>query len=67
MSSNVFITKEVNDKLDEIKAKHKGLRKEGLVNAIFKLNLWDDKKVKEAIAYAYADGNLGATATENKP
>jgi len=67
MTTSVAITNDVNEKIDEIKAKHKGLRKEGFVNAILKLSLWDDEKVKQAIAYAYADGNLGATATENKP
>jgi hypothetical protein len=67
MTTSIAITNEVNDRLNDIKANHKGLRKEGLVNAILKLSLWDDKKVEQAIADVYAKGNLGATATENKP
>jgi hypothetical protein len=67
VTKGLAITNDVNDKIDDIVAKHKVLRKEGFVNALLKLSLWNDITVKQAITNAYSEGNLGATATENKP
>ena len=64
MTITVAITNEVNDRIDEIVEEH-DLYKEGFIDAILRLSLWDDAKVKQAVVVVKAYGLGGATAIES--
>ena len=64
MTKEVWITDEVKKKIDEIVAQH-GLHKEGFIDAILRLSLWDDAKVNQAVIIVKAYGLQGATNIES--
>ena len=64
MTITVAITDEVNERIDEIVDKN-DLYKEGFIDAILRLSLWDDSKVKQAVIVVKAYGLGGATAIES--
>lgn len=66
LKKSIAITNEINKRIDDIVAQNKGLRKEGFVDAILRQCLWNDVRVKQAIAHAHAHGNLGARALEKQ-
>lgn len=63
MATTIAITYEVNKKIDKIVEKEK-IYKEGFIDAIMRLSLWDTTKVKQAIVIVKAYGLGGATHIE---
>lgn len=63
-TKTINITEDVNKKIDEI-YKKQGIHKEGFIDAILRLSLWDDTKVNQAVMIAKAYGLQGATKIES--
>jgi hypothetical protein len=63
-TKTIDITEDVNKKIDEI-YKKQGIHKEGFIDAILRLSLWDDAKVSQAVMIVKAYGLQGATKIES--
>jgi predicted transcriptional regulator len=63
MTTTVWITDEVKNQIDKIAGKN-SVTREGLVDVILRLSLWDDIKVNQAIVIMKAYNIRGATRNE---
>lgn len=65
MTTTIDVTDEVNKKIDALYKKYGLPSKEGFVEAILRLSLWDDAKVDQAVMIVKAYGLKGATNIES--
>ena len=65
MTTTLDVADEVNKKIDTLYKKYGLPSKEGFVDAILRLSLWDDAKVEQAVMIVKAYGLKGSTSIEN--